>query len=64
MLLTLAFTSCGDPDPSKAPVINTPAGAKVDLSKVTMLVTNAQITLVGENKPHFISASGPSKGSP
>jgi hypothetical protein len=50
MLLTLAFTSCGDPDPSKAPVINTPAGAKVDLSKVTMLVTNAQITLVGENK--------------
>jgi len=50
MLLTLALTSCGDPEPLNAPIINTPAGAKVDLSKVTMLVTNAQLTMVGKNK--------------
>lgn len=50
MLLALAFTSCGDSTPAKAPMIITPAGAKVDLSKVTMLVTNAQLTTVAENK--------------
>lgn len=50
MIFALAFASCGNPDPSKAPVINTPAGAKVDLSKVSMHVTNAQLTRVGENK--------------
>lgn len=47
---TFSLTSCGDPDPSKAPVINTPSGAKVDLSRVSMTVSNIQLTTENENK--------------
>jgi hypothetical protein len=49
-LLLPGFSSCGKTDPSKAPVINTPAGAKVDLSKVSMDVSNARITRGNKNK--------------
>jgi len=46
----LALSSCGDPDPSKLPVITTPPHGKVDLSKVSLAITNAKITRVNENK--------------
>lgn len=49
-LLPLALFSCGGPDPAKLPVINTPANAKVDLSKISLVVNNAQITRVNENQ--------------
>ena len=57
LLLLLAvllpgFSSCGKPDPSKAPVINTPAGAKVDLSKVSLVLANTRITRV--NGDHYV----------
>ncbi|MBT8043586.1 MAG: hypothetical protein KJO79_01445 [Verrucomicrobiae bacterium] len=44
------LASCGDPDPSKAPVINTPSGAKVNLDQVTLEVTNAKLTMINPNK--------------
>ena len=50
VLLTITLASCGDPDPSKAPVIDTPSGAKIDLSMVSLQVTNAQLTRENENK--------------
>ena len=50
MILTLVLSSCGEPNPNLAPVINTPHGAKVDLAKVTMVVANAQLTMVSDNK--------------
>lgn len=46
----LCITSCGEPDPSKLPVITTPANAKVDLSKISIAVSNAKITRINENK--------------
>lgn len=50
MALTLVFASCGGPNPAMTPVINTPDGGKVDLSKVSMVVTMAQITKLSDNK--------------
>lgn len=47
---TIALSSCGGPDPSKAPVIDTPSGAKIDLSKVSLQLANAQLTRENENK--------------
>ena len=47
---TLALVSCGEPAPSTLPVISTPSGAKVNLSKVSMVVSNPKITRVSENK--------------
>lgn len=47
---TIALLSCGNPDPAQAPVINTPAGAKVNLDQVTLQVANAKITRINENK--------------
>ncbi|BDS05601.1 hypothetical protein NT6N_06410 [Oceaniferula spumae] len=49
-ILALVFSSCGEPDPANLPVINTPANAKVDLSKVTLSISNAKITRINENK--------------
>jgi len=49
-LLTIALVSCGGPDPSKAPVVDTPAGAKIDLSKVSLQLANAQLTRLSEHK--------------
>ena len=45
LLLTipLLLTSCGDPDPSKAPTRDTPTGAKVDLTDVSLSVEEASI---------------------
>lgn len=43
VLLSLALACCG-PDPSKAPEIRTPAGAKIDLSKVSLQISTPQIT--------------------
>lgn len=50
VMITLTFSSCGSPDPAKLPVINTPANAKVDLSKISLTVSNAHITRINENK--------------
>ncbi|MBT8035990.1 MAG: hypothetical protein KJO21_00470 [Verrucomicrobiae bacterium] len=44
-LFPCCFSSCGKQDPSKAPVINTPTGAKVDLSMISLVVSNPRITL-------------------
>ena len=49
-VLAIALASCGGADPSKAPVINTPAGAKIDLSKVSLQVSNPQLTRENESK--------------
>ncbi len=48
-LLLPGLLSCGKPDPSTAPVINTPAGAKVDLSKVSLELSNTRITRGNDN---------------
>jgi hypothetical protein len=48
--ISLLLASCGSPDPSKAPVINTPLGQKIDLSRVSLQVTNATLTRINENK--------------
>jgi len=47
---TIALSSCGGPDPSKAPVIDTPAGARIDLSKVSLQIDNAQLNRENENE--------------
>lgn len=49
-IFTLVLSSCGAPDPSTLPVITTPPNGKVDLTKVSLAVTNAKITRVNENK--------------
>lgn len=49
-VITHSLISCSAPDPSAAPVINTPIGAKVDLAQVHMIVNNPQITRINENK--------------
>ncbi len=41
--------SCTETDPSKGPVIETPANGKVDLSKVSMKVTKAKLKRIDEN---------------
>ena len=43
------LSSCVDSDPSHGPVIETPANAKVDLTKVSMKVTKAKIKRIDEN---------------
>ncbi len=50
LVALLGLTSCGEPAPSKYPTITTPANAKVDLSQVSLSVSNAKITADGENK--------------
>lgn len=39
------FASCGEPSPKDLPIINTPASGKVNLSKVTLAVSDAAITV-------------------
>lgn len=50
MISALVLFSCGEPNPNLVSVINTPDGEKVDLSKVTMVVANAQLTRLNDNK--------------
>ena len=50
VVFCLALASCGGPDPSKAPVINTPAGAKIELSKVSLQISNPQLTREKQSK--------------
>ena len=46
--LPILLTSCGnDPDPENAPVRDTPPGGKVDLTGISLIITNASIV---ENK--------------
>ena len=39
----VTLSSCGEPDPSKLPVVRTPANAKVDLTNISLAITNARI---------------------
>ncbi len=48
-LALLGITSCGEPDPSKLPTISTPANAQVDLSKISLSISNATITRINNN---------------
>ena len=50
----LGITSCGSPDPSELPVITTPANAKVNLSQISLAVSNAKITQINEHQ-HSLS---------
>ena len=47
----LLLSSCGDPDPSKAPVRHTPEGDKVDLSQVSLSLANVQVVFNSSTKP-------------
>jgi len=49
-IIALSLCSCGDPDPSKLPVINTPANAKVDLSQISLTISKAKITRTADSK--------------
>lgn len=46
----LALVSCGDSPSSHTPVVVTPAGAKVNLTKVSMTVGNVQFIPKGANQ--------------
>ena len=43
----ILLTSCGDPNPQKAPIKETPTGAKVDLTGVSLIVDEASIVKTG-----------------
>ncbi|GEM_PF-968658 len=45
----LGLVSCSENDPSKDPIIETPANGKVDLSKVSMKITKAKLKRIDEN---------------
>lgn len=52
--LVIMLTSCGKPDPSNLPIIHTPHNAKVDLSNVSLTISDAKIVRSKDNKYHLL----------
>lgn len=44
LLAAALLSSCGEPDPAQLPVKHTPPGGKVDLSRISLTISNAAIT--------------------
>ncbi|MBK1831829.1 hypothetical protein JIN77_13925 [Verrucomicrobiaceae bacterium R5-34] len=49
-LTLLALVSCGAPDPSKLPTVTTPPHGKVDLSQISLAISDVVLERQGENQ--------------